>query len=252
MHILSPDTEFPADGKGEKSSINYYATYRGIVRLLAANGKNRVEILKSWDSEVFPSYLGEISDASDSDASDNESDDVADHPEIQAAMLAMRSVASSHVASTTSRHSIWTQDNRPAGGQASISSGIPHQGGRPIALEASLASLTLSSGTGGNVSRASSPFDGGFGFDETHIGAGVDTHDPPAPVLSGDTRSGPCSRPTSSLNRVSSEPPVSGLTHTQTADTEPPGSLATRAVLSRSGSVAQTQTKVRRSGLLLT
>ncbi|KAH6893896.1 hypothetical protein BKA70DRAFT_1439839 [Coprinopsis sp. MPI-PUGE-AT-0042] len=92
MHVFSPDTEFPSGGKGDKSGINYYASYTAILCLLQLDNVTRQKILDHWDAEVFPNPFG------DGDSSDGQGDE---DPELQAAIAAFsRTVAATNVIAT--------------------------------------------------------------------------------------------------------------------------------------------------------
>lgn len=85
MHVFSPDTEFPSAGKGDKSGINYYASYSAIIRLLKLDEGIRQQVLEHWDTEVFPNS------SQDDEFSEEE---VHDDPDLQAALSAFSRAAS--------------------------------------------------------------------------------------------------------------------------------------------------------------
>ncbi|KAH6902841.1 hypothetical protein BKA70DRAFT_1228562 [Coprinopsis sp. MPI-PUGE-AT-0042] len=134
LYILSPDVEFSAGGKGDKSGIDYYATYRAVISLLATGERLRDEVLTAWDQEVFPLHL-----AHDVDWSDRGETVLAEHPELQAAARALELQSTSRAASAA--RSTW-EDNLDLH-EPSVSSPPAQLGPAPLALETSLASLTL-------------------------------------------------------------------------------------------------------------
>ncbi|KAH6869308.1 hypothetical protein BKA70DRAFT_1452064 [Coprinopsis sp. MPI-PUGE-AT-0042] len=87
IYVLSPDSEFPSGGKGDRSGINYYASYRAILTLLQHDDDVRQRVLNQWDAEVFPNSFP-------NEESGDEGGD--EDPELQAALSAFsRTVATS-------------------------------------------------------------------------------------------------------------------------------------------------------------